>query len=314
MSAEAMRADAEMVAARGSCFGYTVRSSLPFRYLREGTGSPLEVREEDSPGPEPPQQPVMEWTSVGGQPFNARLYAQGPNRFSLWVDPMGRFSVDTEEPSVVVPPSPVPLLREPRIWGIPAALCFLARGDLPLHASAVDVEGSALLFAAPGHFGKTTLAAAFLQADHRILSEDLSCCRVDREGAVLPGPAVLRVRRDVYERLELPRTALVVEEPHRVHLALEDEARGNAAPVPLRGVVFLRRGQGAIHLERVAPAEAVPDLWTLNFKLPTDEGWSQAFRTLARLGSAVPVWNLYRRLEFGNLPEVVDRVVSTCLG
>jgi hypothetical protein len=255
-------------------------------------------------------EPILTWTSIGGQPFNARLYADG-DRYSLWIDPMGWFHIDGGVPSITVPPGSEARLREQRLWGIPAALCFIHRGDIPLHASAVDVEGSALLFAAPGRFGKTTLAAAFLQAGHRVLSEDISCCRTDGTPSVLPGPSVLRVRRDTYERLEFPGTYLVAEEPHRVHLAIEEGLRGDGLPVPLRGIVFLREGD--LDMQRVPTQASLRDLWTLSFKLPTDPARARCFQGIAALASGVPVWNLHRPLTFTSLGSVIERIVSTCL-
>ena len=297
----------------GTCFGYEVRSSLPFRLLRRGSGTPLVVVEGDGRQQEPSDQPFMEWTSIGGQPFHARLYVQNGG-FSLWIDPMGGYLIDTVYPSLAVPPGGDPLVREERLWGIPAGLCFLERGDLSMHASAVDVEGSALLFAAPGHFGKTTLAAAFLQGGHRVLSEDISCCTASADPSVLPGPALLRIRRDVYERLEFPGTEVLLEEPHRVHLGIDEERRGDGLPVPLRGIVLLRElDEGEVKLERVDAVHALPDLWTLSFKVRSEEARARCFQGIVALADSVPVWNLYRPLRFGNLPDVVDRVQAVCL-
>ena len=62
-------------------------------------------------------------------------------------------------------------------------LCFRARGDTALHAAAVEVDGQAVVLGAPGTFGKTTLAAAFHAAGHRLLSEDTTCIRGVRGAA-----------------------------------------------------------------------------------------------------------------------------------
>ena len=45
------------------------------------------------------------------------------------------------------------------------------------------------------------LAAGFLRTGHRVLSEDLVCCRSGAEPMVVPGPATIRIRPDVYERI-----------------------------------------------------------------------------------------------------------------
>ena len=189
----------------------------------------------------------------------------------------------------------------------------MGRGDQSVHAAAVDVGGSALILAAPGRFGKSTLASAFLQAGGRPLSEDTTCLRVDPAPSIVPGPAMLRIRPDVHERLRFPGTRVLAEDPDRVYLAVDEATRGDDAPVPLRGVVFLRRSEGEMTIERVPADRALPDLWTLSFHLPNDQDRSRCFRTIAELAKQVPVWNLHRRLSFDHIPEVVDGIISTCL-
>src|SRR5438034_1082947 len=125
--------------------------------------------------------------------------AGGGAAHRMWTDLEGWFEIDAANRSVTVPPCSDPVRREERFWGVPVSLCYLLRGDVGIHAAAVEVEGAGVLLAAPGRSGKTTLAGAFLAAGHRLLSEDLSCCRSSPVPLLLPGPAMLRVRRDVHE-------------------------------------------------------------------------------------------------------------------
>jgi hypothetical protein len=193
---------------------------------------------------------------------------------------------------------------------VPAMLCFVARGDLPLHAAALDVGGEAILLAAPGYFGKTTLAGGFDAAGYRVLSEDVSCLRFSPEPHVVPGPAMLRVRRDVAGSLELPGARAVAESGDRVHFSLDPGRRGDSTPVPLRAIVLLRRGEDGIALERVAAAHALRDLWPLSFRLPTAEDRARCFDGIARLAAQVRISNLTRPLKLDLLGRVVERIVA----
>jgi hypothetical protein len=253
----------------------------------------------------------MVWSLPTGQVF-ARLYARSHD-FIVWVSDAGWFTVDPDRPSIEVTPFGNQSLWETRLWGLPAALCYIKRGDLPLHGAAVEIDGSALIIAAPGKFGKTTLAAAFFQAGHRLLTEDLTCCRTGENSAVIPGPALLRVRPDTYARLDLPGTRVVARKPDRIYLTIEHARRGTCAPVPLRGVVFLRESPDDVTMERVRTQAAIPDLWSLGSGLPTDSHRAHAFHSVTELAGSVPVWNLYRPLSFDLLPRVIDRIISTCL-
>ena len=60
-----------------------------------------------------------------------------------------------DAPLLTMPLGVEPVRREERLWGIPAALALIRRGDVAVHAAAVEIDGRALLFAGPGRFGKT---------------------------------------------------------------------------------------------------------------------------------------------------------------
>lgn len=295
----------------GSCYGFEVRSSLPHRYLRPGSGRDLLRIEEWEAPEEPSTEPIFERLPRLDKPLHARIFADG-ERFRVWTDPDGWFGIDPAAGLVGVPRRIDPVRREERVWGYPAMLLFLARGDLPIHASAVDVGGRALVFAAPGQHGKTTIASAFHAAGHRLLSDDITCCRPGEDVAVLPGPAVTRLRRDAYRALDVPDVGIAMEEPERVHLSIDPARRGDGRPVPLHGIVLLRAAE-KMRLVRLGPEAAIPDLWTLIFKLPRDAEWARCFDATAAVAGAVPVWNLYRPLAFDTLPDLLETIVDTCL-
>ena len=289
----------------GTCYGFAVRSELPLAYLRGGAGDPLEIRAPASEGEGPDDVLLIEWQAGPERPLEAKLWSDG-RRFRLWIGDGGWFAVDPAEPRIDVP-ADGGIRREERLWGIPALLCFLARGDLPLHAAACEVDGGAVVLAAPRTYGKTTMAAAFHRAGHRVLNEDTACIRLGPDPAVVPGPAMLRLRHDVARRLELPGARLVGEDPDRVHYALERP--GDCEPVPLRAVVFLDEGDTAV-LEPVEPPEALRDLWALSFRLPTEEDVGRSFAAVADLAAAVPVLRLRRPLALDALADHVALVAA----
>jgi hypothetical protein len=293
----------------GVCFGFEPRSTVPLRYLRSGSGEPLEIDEGREPELSSLGRPIREWRPPRN-PLHARLY-RADKRFHLWIEGGGWFEIDPDRRAIRLPEGTDPLRREERLWGIPALLCFVRRGDVPLHGAAVEVDGGSLLLCGPSRAGKTTLAAAFLSAGHRVLSEDLGCCRLSPSPAVLPGPAMLRTRLDVYRRLSFPKTTVVGRDTERVHLALEDELRGDGRPVPLQGIVFLRKGARS-RRERVRPEEALPDLWALSLKLPLDQDRARCFHGLVQLVETVPIWNFHRPVSYRSLPSVVRELARLC--
>lgn len=293
----------------GTCFGFAVRSDLSFHFLRAGEGDALSISVLSEETWLPTADPVVEWIINRDGLFHARLYEDGP-RFRLWVGDSGWYVIDPYRPSISLPENGNSVKREARLWGIPAVLCFLARGDLALHAAAVEINGESVLLAAPGTFGKTTLAAAFLRAGYRVLGEDLSCLRLNGQTAVAPGPAMLRVRRDIADRLELPFGRRLDAGDERTHIALDSDHRGDSAVVPLRAIVFLRESDDGVKLERVDPADAIRDLWTLSFALPTRVDRARCFNGVADLAHTIPIWNLSRPLRLEELERTVERLVA----
>ncbi|HEX2153485.1 MAG TPA: hypothetical protein VHL52_05870 [Acidimicrobiia bacterium] len=247
---------------------------------------------------------ILDWPARPGRPVAIRLHAD-TGGYALWIEDAGWFGIDLEASEIRLPSRGNQLRTEERLWGMPSLLMFMHRGDMPLHAGAVEIGGKAVLYTAPSKFGKTTLSAALWTAGHRLLSEDLSRVRLTSQTAVLPGPAMLRVRHDMAERLSISDAIRVGEDSDRVHFALEVDRRGDSHPVPIAGLVILREGDEPL-LSRVDPATALKDLWVVTFHLPDRD--AIAFSQLGQLVDTVPVWNLVRPLRLDALPSTITMI------
>lgn len=298
--------------AQGTCYGFLVQSTFPFRYLRGGDGDVLRVAHDRHAELSSGDKLLREWTPRAPHQLKACLYSNGSS-FKLRVGDAQWYEVDPAARAISAPEPDEALRREQHLWGIPAALCFLERGDLALHAAAVEVNQSAVLLAAPGGFGKSTLAAAFVRAGHRLLSEDLSCVRPAATPTVVPGPAMLRLRRDVVQGLRLTPGEPARETAERITYALPPDSRGDCTPVSLRGIIFLHASSAGVRLERMPTAQAISHLWILNLRIPTQAHQARVFAGVAHLASQVPVWNLYRPMRIKDLPAIVERISLTCL-
>jgi len=292
----------------GSCFGMTVRSALPLRFLRDGAaGDPLAIEPAAGRRVGADPEPLLAFTATAadGSPARAVLRRAQGGCFEFEVEDVGAYLIDPGG-RIEVPWDDDGVRAEQMLWNVPAMLVALARGRACLHAAAVDIGGRAVLLAAPGRFGKTTLALAFHEAGYRVLSEDVACIGLGAEPVCLPGPALLRVR-DGGGGAAPPGLELAARRPGRCEYAIAAARRGDGAGVPLGAVVRLREAD-EIGLHRVPSADVVRDLFALAFRLPDPQAQAATFAAAADVAAAVPCFDLQRPLRLDQLAATVERV------
>lgn len=116
------------------------------------------------------------------------------------------------------------------LYSTVTALLLAWRGATPLHGSAVEIDGRAILIGGPSGAGKSTLAAALIARGGRLISDDLSLLAPTGPGetAVLwPGRSSIRL---------VDRTAADPAAKLLVQPAMTDVTR----PVPLTTLLILR--------------------------------------------------------------------------
>jgi hypothetical protein len=296
----------------GTCFGFELLADAPIRLLRGGIGTPLHVSYEPNRD-EVDGQPVAEWMPNDRNPIEARLYEPSPRMYSLSIKDGGWYHIDPDAMKISTPESKGNLAGSIRLLGLPLLLCCLARGDSSLHAAAVQVGNRAILLAAPGQHGKTSLSASFVAMGHRLLTEDLSCFRVSSSGTdLIPGPTGLRIREDMSDLLPLPGYEMVGKYDDRVVLEPVSGV-GDCSPVGIGAIVFLSDFADSTQLTRVDLDDAVRDLWFLSFHLPNDDDRSRKFKALVDVAASVPVWRFVRPRDRTKLKDNVEFLIEHAL-
>jgi hypothetical protein len=237
-----------------SLYGLALRSSFPFAtHLPDTTGRPgitLDCRPGPAPGFQegPPVHASPHRLADGRSAMEAWPAAQGvdlrfpgladvtvrPGRITAWV------SEDTRAD-----------LLEVRLLGPVLALALEGAGVIALHASAVEMAGGAVAFAATNRSGKSWLAAACLQAGHRLVSDDIVPLEPGAEGFVArPGIPEMRLRPADLAVLGRGAQGLrpVLADGDKLRVPLAAGAAGDFCPTPLP----LRR----VYLPRLVPDEA----------------------------------------------------------
>lgn len=121
------------------------------------------------------------------------------------------------------------------------AVLLLQRGLLVLHASAVVVNGAAVVFIGPRTAGKSTTAAAFNKAGYPVLGDDVIAIDCDTEvPTVVPGVPQIRLSPDAINGLGIGETTQPVGDwgPNKRYQNVDPVD----SPVPLGTVYVLQDG------------------------------------------------------------------------
>jgi hypothetical protein len=138
------------------------------------------------------------------------------------------------------------------------------RGDLPLHVSAVMVDGRAWAFTGPAGTGKSTLAAGLhLHAGLPFLTDDVGVARPSGPGDagawLWPGPRFFKLRPDAFAGVRgvVPGVLRDFAGSEKVRVVATGETE--PAPVRLAGIIVLQRsgGPGGPVLDSARPLDPV---------------------------------------------------------
>ena len=168
-----------------------------------------------------------------------------------------RFDVQRRRGEVDADPAAKPEMITLLLAGNGISSYLSARGEPPLHASAVEIAGGALAFAGAGGAGKSTLAALMCAHGARLITDDV--LRVSRgpEIRCYYGSGELRLRENaasIAEGIAGGRRSRTVD--HRIALSFDRPPE----PAPLlRAVVLPRpsRSAAGLQVERLPRAGAL---------------------------------------------------------
>lgn len=291
-----------------SLFGWRVRSTLQLAELRPWQGDDRQPDLSFEVAAVPPVDPDLPSPMPGVQHSPKAVRIAIPDVATYWIENGRRVVVD---PLMSSDPA---LVRVFLLGTVLAIVCF-QRGLVPLHASAIDIGGRALLISGASGAGKSTLAAAFSERGYRLLSDDL-CAVAFGAGQplrILSAFPRVRLSEESARQLALPTATLARSQEglEKYNLPLRD-TQFQPAPLPPARIVFLKIGRGA------EPPAACPltgvaamrryDLvhrWQLGAAL----GYQPLiFQAMAQLANSVPMVEVTRGTVLTDLPALVDRI------
>lgn len=190
------------------------------------------------------------------------------------------------------------------------------RGMVCLHASAVAVDGAALVLLGSAGSGKSTTAAALAQAGHAVLTDDVMVLREEDHGfVVVPGYDRLRLWPEAVDTLYGSRDALPRLTPTWDKRYLDVSRNGylfQSTPLPLGGVYVLNDRTDDARAPYVTALDGADRLMTLIANTYSYEVFDREMRVreldvLARVAERYPV----RRVTPHSAPQKLTQLVST---
>ncbi len=190
----------------------------------------------------------------------------------------------------------------------------------PLHATAVVVDGEAVAFLGDCGFGKSSLGAAFLQAGHRLLTDDLRVLKDEGHRFVAyPGPPRIKLFPDIASNLLGERangTPMNNQTPKLVIPLDQDEAVPPEGALPLKAIYVLKppvstRGP-RITIRLLSARRAFVELITNTFNavIVEPDRLKRQFALASRLAARVPVKSLSFPRILAQLPLVQKAILS----
>lgn len=298
-------------------YGQLLASDLPIPELRQAepgdaarsvrTGTPADPRE------------ALGGVLLGSQALypgcQARLYRL-PGGLRIVVDDTGMYDLSDQGRTITWRAFPHGTLDFARahLLGRVLATALHFEGALVLHGSAVSYPSGAVLFLAPKHTGKSTLALALTLAGGRLISDDtITVVHADCP-EVLPGVHSLRLLGDTAAGLAgvLPAERRADGKYVMTDLSpesLETEVRPLTAVYLLAAAETIASGEAVARapLSRPVAAAGIMGQGKVSEMLGPGEA-PVLLRRAAQVATRVPVYRLAVVRDMGRLPEVTARM------
>jgi hypothetical protein len=197
------------------------------------------------------------------------------------------------------------------ILGTAFGILLHQREQIVLHASAVRVNGKAILFCGPSGAGKSTLAAALSRRGYPLITDDFCAVTVDETGIpmVHPDGRQLKLWAQAIDELDLADSRGV-----RVRSRLEkfyvDPGDAHGEALPLGAVYALREERPPLMpgIERPNAADAALLLRRNAYRPKLVARMGQKvlyFHAAVTVANNAGIFHLTRKLDFAAMPEVV---------
>jgi hypothetical protein len=264
-----------------------------------------------------PDVRVTEGTTPSALPgaHSGVLYEVTPREFLLNIEGIARYHVQ-DGARITVQPAPGADDAAVRLFLLGSALGVLLhqRGMLPMHASAVAVDGRAVLFTGASGAGKSTTAAALAARGYPVVADDITVVYADDAGAAVAAPAFpqMKLWAQSLRALAKETDALPRVRPELEKYSLPIAAQFHPQPLPVARMILLSaHNKPEIEIRAVTGMGKIRMLRQQVYRRRIMEEMradSAHFAALTALARTAQLSTLRRTEDIARLSEVIDLI------
>lgn len=222
---------------------------------------------------------------------------------------------------IVVSPVPGVDPKKVRLFilGTCMSVIMMQRGILPLHGSAVVIDGWAYAFVGHSGAGKSTLSAALAARGYPLLTDDVVALSWDAGGRAIvsPGYPQQKLWQPSLEGFGMKQQDYATVHAEITKYAIPVQHYFHERAVPLGGIYELvpqpDQESDSVHLQEVSGLERLHVLCSHTFRggLVTRQGLAQwLFETASRLSASVEISRISRTGHNFTAFEMVERIIN----
>jgi len=244
-----------------------------------------------------------------------KFQASGPDRIVFHVENAGRILIEYGRKVVfdAFPGTSNDRIRVEFI-GTTQSMLWYQRGYLPLHASALLVDGCAVAIGAHSHSGKSVIAAALNKRGCPLVADDMMVMDCSNRPIVLPGYQKLRLWEDACDELGLKGDAIANAHFRPGKFVLETLSSPADLPVPLSDVFILSgQRQDSFSAEPLDAVHGLQHLLAATHMLDAARALGrqqQVFSAINAVASNVRVWRATAPEGLENALAAADSVLE----
>jgi hypothetical protein len=303
-------------------YGVSLHSEIPLE-LPQSNGSGIAQIELRTASPENFREITRNLNLVARDNWYYYAHLENGSSYVRWLG-LGEFLVSADGGRIVCTRAPEAPVESFQVYLLGQALSFaLVKSGLePFHATAIVSGDGAVVLLGDCGYGKSTLAASFLRAGDRLLTDDLLLLRPAKAGGLeaCPGPPRIKLFSNMARRFlrsaarTVPMNALT--DKHVIPLTA---AQYCTRALPLRGIYALA-APGETHRRSPITIETLPSREaflalvanTFNRYIAEPDRLQRQLAEVSRVLRMMPVKKLSYPRVLARLPEVRAAILADC--